>query len=164
MVIACMYHIFVAVVQCRLARFRFLTLDVTNEEDQERARFGAPGFEDQTVAVRWVQDNADELEVLSAQILVFGRNAGAWSACYLTCNAKHHSLLSGVVMQVGFCDDTQSSQRQSQSTVIAQSLQLACSGKDSMFLPYLQYLKASGLSSYGSDVNIFCTFEQKGYH
>ncbi len=119
MVIACMYHVFVAVVQCRLACFRFLTLDVTNSEDQERVRFGALGFEDQTVAVRWVQDNADALEVLSAQVLVFGRNVGGWSACRLTCNAKHHSLLSGVVLQFGFCDDTQSTQCQRQSRVIA---------------------------------------------
>ena len=119
MVIACMYSIFVVVVQCRLVRFRFLTLDVTDSEDQERVRFGGLGFEDQTVAVRWVQDNVDEFEVLSAQVLVFGRNVDGWSACRLTCNAKHHSLLSGVVLQFGFCDDTQSTQCQRQSTVIA---------------------------------------------
>ncbi len=63
MMLAGMCNIVVAVVQCRLVILGFLTLDATNSEDEDSVRFGALGFEDQTVAVRWAQDNAAELEV-----------------------------------------------------------------------------------------------------
>ena len=68
--------------QCKITPPSFLTLD-------ECVQFDAHGFEDQTVAARWTQDNVDTLEVESSQVVAFGCDAGGWAACHLACDAMH---------------------------------------------------------------------------
>ena len=84
--------------QCKFAPHSFFTLD-------DCVEFDARGFEDQAVMARWTQDNVETLEVESSQVVAFGCDAGGWAACHLTCDRMHHSLMSGMVMQFGFCDD-----------------------------------------------------------
>ena len=154
MMLVSMCEILVIVAQCRFASTSFLTLDNTG-------RFGARGFDAQTLVAVWAQDNVDMLEVWSSQVVAFGHDAGGWASCRLACDTEHQSLASGVVTQFGFCDDAQGTQCQSQSNWIYQSLQHACIGKDIVVLLHFQLVDASGLSNLRGDVKNTCAFEHK---
>jgi carboxylesterase type B len=68
--------------QCKFAPHSFLTL-------YEFVQFDAHGFEDQTVAARWTQDNVNTLEAESSQVVAFGCDVGGWAACRLACDMMH---------------------------------------------------------------------------
>ena len=82
MMLASLCEIIVVVAQCRFASSSFLTLD-------DNAQFGARGFDDQTFAALWTQDNVDVLKVLSSQVVAFGHDAGGRASCRLACDTEH---------------------------------------------------------------------------
>ena len=82
MMLVSMCEIIVIVAQCQFASYSFLTLD-------DHVQFGARGFDDQTLAALWTQDNVDMLKVWSSHVVAFGCDAGGWASCRLACDTEH---------------------------------------------------------------------------
>ena len=64
------------VAQCQFVLPSLFAFESVTRE-RGHAQLGTPGFGDQTITVRWVQDNAAVFEVQPALVIVFGRGAGA---------------------------------------------------------------------------------------
>jgi carboxylesterase type B len=108
-VLARLHNLTVLSVQYRLALFGFLMLEGVTE-DAGQAAPEALGFQDQALAMNWVQENSDNMDIAQTQVVLFGHNAGSWSVCNHVFRDQSAGLQSGAIMQSGYCEDTEGTQ------------------------------------------------------
>ena len=94
-------------VNYRLAAFGFLAHDFLRGSDNSTGNFG---LQDQRLAMQWVNDNAEYLNIDPKRIMIFGESAGAGSVSAHLVSHKSRGLFTRAAMESGpFADWTSDS-------------------------------------------------------
>merc|ERR1719262_1593338 len=124
-------------------------LQGTGEDAEQTAAGDTLGFQDQALAMNWVQENSDNMDIAQTKIVLFGHNAGGWSVCNHVFGEQSAGLQSGAIMQSGYCEDIEGTQIRQQSDLLLQRLQHVCSGRGPAILKCLAAVNATYIVRYG---------------
>jgi para-nitrobenzyl esterase len=83
----------------RLGALGFLSHPLLREEAGE----GNFGFQDQTLALRWVQKNIGKFGGDASNVTIFGESAGAWSVCGHLVAPQSRGLFHKAILQSMYC-------------------------------------------------------------
>lgn len=95
--------VIVVSVDYRLGVFGFMAHPALNTEVAGHPGSGNYGIEDQTAALRWVQDNISAFGGDPNKVTVFGQSAGAISVCAQLASPLARGLFQRAVIQSGPC-------------------------------------------------------------
>jgi para-nitrobenzyl esterase len=94
-------HVHVAM-NYRLNAFGFLALQALLDEDPNHTT-GNYGFQDQRLALQWIQQNIASFGGDPTRVTIFGESAGAMSVCSHLTSPLSKGLFSGAIMESGNC-------------------------------------------------------------
>ncbi|XP_054283824.1 esterase B1-like [Macrosteles quadrilineatus] len=107
----------------RCGAFGFLSFE--NEEVP-----GNAGLKDQTLALRWVQDNIDSFGGDSNNVTIFGISAGGASVQYHLLSPLSKGLFHKAIIQSGFCQDPWAFQPSPKKVGMKLAKTLGCTSDD----------------------------------
>ena len=97
-------HVIIVTINYRLNIFGFLGSEDMRSLDPDHGSTGTLGFQDQRLAMRWVQDNIKSFGGDKDRVTLFGQSAGAGSISAHLTMEKSLGLFSAVIMESGGFD------------------------------------------------------------
>ena len=99
------YGVIVVAGNYRLDVIGWLAHKVFEEEDPDHS-YGSYGFRDQTMVLKWVQDNIHAFNGDPMKVTIFGESAGGFSVCSHLVSPASSGLFSNAIIESGGCDES----------------------------------------------------------
>ena len=141
------HGVVIVTINYRIGPFGFMAHPGLDAEDPDYPTSGNYGFEDQRVALEWVQRNIRAFGGDPEHVTLFGESAGGYSTCVQYVSSRTAGLFEDAISESGFCTshalvlDKADAEQQG----VTLGTQLGCPGSDASAIACMRQLTSDQL-------------------